>query len=228
MEILMLLLQLTDKSLEFFWAVAGGLSVIGYGLFWLVKNFPKILSRLAQKIFSEDKQTHIQATVYRKKVVPKIKKLLSSLAEEIEADRAFLFEYSNGSSNLVGLPFLYLTATLEVLKPGMHSVINNYKKTNVSIISDFIEKVERDTFFYVKDLEEIKDVYPVMYSFMRPDGVKSMLFYAIYSEDHTIGFIVVTSVKKELDRKEMLPEVAAIAQAISSLLNYGTLKETLK
>lgn len=150
------------------------------------------------------------------------------MVEEIEADRALLLEYSNGSSNLVGLPFLYITATVEVLNHNIHSVINQYQKTNVSIVSDVIEKIEDDTFLFIRDLETIKYEYPVIYTLLHKNGVKSVLFYALYSDNATIGFVVVTSVRNYLERKEILPKVATEAQAISSLLNYDKLKEVLK
>jgi hypothetical protein len=228
MDVLMFLLQGGEKSLEFFGAMAAGIAFIGYLLILVVKSFPKMLDMLMTKIFSVDKQNHIEATAYRKKVLPKIRTILSDLAEDIGADRALLLEYSNGTSNLVGLPFLYITATVEVLRQGMHSAAEHYQKTNVSVISHFIERVEAETFLYICDIEEIKEEFPVMYSLMEPNHDKSVLFYALYSEDSTIGFIVVSSIKNELNKKSVLPRTATAAQAISSLLNYDKIKAELK
>jgi hypothetical protein len=67
-----------------------------------------------------------------------------------------------------------------------------------------------------------------MYSLMEPNHDKSVLFYALYSEDSTIGFIVVSSIKNELNKKSVLPRTATAAQAISSLLNYDKIKAELK
>ena len=71
-------------------------------------------------------------------VTPQIRKELKHLAEETHADRTLLFEFSNGSSNLVGLPFLYLTATCEILTPTTESV------------SQKISEIEHYFFFWKK------------------------------------------------------------------------------
>ena len=228
MDLLMFSLDDPLKSMEFLGLILAGIAFIGYIGVWIIKNFPKFVANLITKWFVVDKHNHLEATSYRKKVVPKIRTILSELADEVGADRALLLEYSNGSSNLVGLPFLYITATVEVLRHDIHSVADQYQKTNVSIISTFIEKVEEDTFVYIRDLEEVKEIYPVLYNLMHKNGVKSALFYALYSNEATIGFIVVTTVTHYFERKDVLPKVAAEAQAISSLLNYDKLKEYLK
>ncbi len=180
------------------------------------------------KIFSVDKQNHLEATVYRKKVLPKIRTILSDLAETVGADRALLLEYSNGTSNLVGLPFLYVTATIEVLRQGMHSAAEQYQKTNVSLISHFVEIIEEESFYYIADIEEIKEEFPVMYNLISTNHDKSLLFYTLYSEESTIGFIMVSSISKQLNKKTALPRVATAAQSISALLNYDKIKKVLK
>jgi hypothetical protein len=179
-------------------------------------------------MFNIDKQNHLEATVYRKKVLPKIRTILSDLAEDLSADRALLLEYSNGTSNLVGLPFLYLTATMEVLRQGVHSIADQYQKTNVSIISQFIEKLEEESFYFINDLEEIKEEFPVIYSIMSPGHDKSLLFYALYSDESTIGFIVVSTIECPMLKKKCLQKTATAAQTISALLNYDKIKKELK
>lgn len=223
----LLLTDLSTKSAEIIAGIITGLGSIGYILFLIYKNFPKLLRKIVEKLFSEEKENHLNATLYRKKITPKIKEMLSELAEHTGADRALLFEYSNGSSNLVGLPFLYLTATIEVLRPGVSSVIQNYQKINMLLIAEFIENLDDKSYFYTRDLEEIKCPYPMVYNFMYPNGVKSALFYALYDDKHSIGFIVLTSVKNSFERTNALPRIATMAQQVSGLLNYNKIKKEL-
>ena len=64
---------------------------------------------------------------------------------------------------------------------------------------------------------------------MKPNNVKSLLFYSIYGVNDTLGCIVLTSVNgKTFARKDALPEVAEAAQKISSLLNLEDLEEIIK
>ncbi len=186
------------------------------------------MKKVFNKQLSTEKENHVIASKYRKSIIPKIKNELSYLAEQTNTDRALLFEYSNGTSNLVGLPFLYATATVEVVRCGVKQVSHFYQKLNVSLFADFIEKLEDHSYYYFKDIEEIKELYPMLYNYMRPNDIKSALFYALYDEDNSIGFLVVTTVNNQFDRGAVLPKIAEVAQLISSFLNYDKIKNVLK
>jgi len=203
-------------------------AISGYVFYWLYKNFPKTVKNVYKDHIEENKKEHTIATNYRKQITPKVRSLLSTLAEETKADRALLIEFSNGTSNLVGLPFLYLSATIEVVRPGVSLVSQCYQRTNVSLLADFIEHLEKVNYFYVENIEELKETYPIVYGFMAPNGVKSALFYSIYDDQDAIGFVVVTTVKDTFARKDVLPKAASVAQAMSVLLNFDKMKEELQ
>jgi hypothetical protein len=139
-----------------------------------------------------------------------------------------LLEYSNGSSNLVGLPFLYITATVEILRAGIISSFNSYQKINVALVAEFLDELEDKSYVYFKDLEEIKDIYPYLYFCMKPNGVKSILFYALYDDENAIGCLAVSSITHSFERADVLPRVAEAAQVVSALLNFDKIKEELK
>lgn len=166
--------------------------------------------------------------MHRKNISPKVRAEILELAEEIRADRVLVFEFSNGTSNLVGLPFLYVSATYEVTTPGTAPVAMQYQKVNAAIIAEFIEELEEKGYYYVRDIADSKEKYPILYSFMYPNNAHSALFYTLYGVNNTIGFIVATTVnKKEFTREDSLPRIAGSAQIISSLLNFDTLREKL-
>lgn len=176
----------------------------------------------------EEKIKHTSAANYRKCIIPKIRKDLSHLADDLDIDRALLFEYSNGTSNLVGLPFLYATATIEVVKSKIASVSNLYQKMNVSLFAEFIHELEDKSYYYFNNIEEIREEHPMVYNYMKPNGVKSALFYALYDDEESIGFIMISGVTKKFERDQCLPKLAQSAQLISSLLNYDKLRKKLK
>jgi hypothetical protein len=153
---------------------------------------------------------------------------LAELAEEVGADRALVFEFSNGSSNLIGLPFLYISATYEVVAPNTPPVSHQYQRINTSIVAEFLEKLEDKGYFYTEDIEEIKDNLPILYSMMKPNGAKSLLFYTLRGVDDSIGFLVITTNGEEtFTRDEALPKMANSVQVISSYLNFDKLQEGL-
>ena len=137
-----------------------------------------------------------------------------------------LFEFSNGSSNLAGLPFLFINATSESLSVGTPAISLTYQKLNVSWFANLIFELEDKSYFYAKHIEETKDLYPSFYAFLQNDNVESVIYYSIYGVDEPIGYISLTSVKgKTLEGSDTLPKMAEAAQKISSLLNYGDIDE---
>ena len=199
-----------------------------FGLYFMVKTFPDVIREYVQNKLLENQTAHSKGATKRKNISPEVQKLLSELLVETEGDRALLFEFSNGKSNLAGLPFLFINATSESLSYGTSSVADLYQRINVSLFANFVAELEKVSYFYVEDIEEIKDLYPFIYNFVKPNSTKSMLFYSIYGVEDTLGFIVLSSTRKPFARKDTLPKIAETAQMISSLLNLEDLEEKIK
>lgn len=203
--------------------------IILFGLYFIIKTFPDVIRKYIEGKLIESNEVHRKGNLKRKNISPKILNLLSNLVVDTKSDRALLFEFSNGTSNLAGLPFLFLNATTESLSIGTSSIAQIYQRINISLFAKFISELEDNGYFYVEDIEEIKDTYPMIYAYMKPNDAKSMLFYSIYGVDVTLGFIVITTVgDKTFERKDVLPWVAESAQMISSLLNFEELEDTIK
>lgn len=199
-----------------------------YGGYLLLKTYSSTIKKYLELKLDEGSKKHADGAVYRKNISPKVRAEILELAEEIRADRVLVFEFSNGTSNLVGLPFLYVSATYEVTTPGTAPVALQYQKVNAAIIAEFLEKLEEKGYYYVKDIEDSKEEFPILYSFMHPNNAHSVLFYTLYGVNNTIGFVVATTVnKKTFTREDSLPKIAGSAQIISSLLNFDTLHEKL-
>lgn len=202
--------------------------LILFGLYFIVKTFPDIIRDYIQNKLLDDASNHSKMAAKRKNVSIQIQKILSELIEDTNGDRALLFEFSNGISNLAGLPFLFINATSESLRSGTSSVAHLYQRINVSLFADFITELEEKGYFYIEDIEEIKNVYPFIYNFVKPNGTKSMLFYVIYGVDDALGFVILSSVRENFTRKDTLPKIAEVAQKISALLNLEDLEEKIK
>ena len=205
------------------------IALILFAIYFIIKTFPDVIREYIENKLVVNKEKHLKGTIKRKNISPEITRILSDLLVDTGGDRALLFEFSNGTSNLAGLPFLYINATSESLSYGTSSVAHIYQRVNISLVADFIIELENMSYFYAKDIDDVKDKYPFLYNFLKPNNVKSMLFYCIYGVDDTIGFIVLTSINgKEFERKDTLPIIAESAQKISSLLNLEDLEELIK
>lgn len=198
-----------------------------YFIYKIVKNSTSLITRYIEMKLLEPSEIHKKAADHRKNITPEIRKMLLELGREIDADRTLLFEYSNGNSNLVGLPFLYITATCEVLKPHISSVSQDYQRINTSLFAEFLETLEDRGLIFIEDIESIKTTQPIMYNMMKNNGCKCALFYSLSGMEDSIGFLVVTKVDgRLLTRDSTIPKMANISQRISSLLNFDKIHET--
>lgn len=226
------LLETFNKMVEYYGqtnsSILLAVLVILYSVFTINKNYSSLIKKYLENRFKEKEELHEKARQYRKNVNPKIRAELSKVAEDIGADRTLVFEFSNGSSNLIGLPFLYLSATGEMIGADVAPVSHQYQKLNTSIVAHFLEVLEDKGYFYIENIEDIEKKYPIVYGFMKPNGVKTALFYSLYGAECTLGFLVATTVgDNTFTRDNALPKLARAAQKISSLLNYNELTDEL-
>lgn len=183
--------------------------------------------RLSEQL-EDQKQAHIEGNRLRKQFTKEVQDILTELAESTGADRALVFEYSNGTSNLVGLPFLFTSAAAEVVTANTPRVAHTYQRINLSIAADFLITLEKEGAIYIEDLEQVKDKYPMLVHFMVPNGAKSAIFYSLEGVDEAIGFIVITTTiqsGKILTKSCCLHEIARAAQRIGAMLNFNELKK---
>lgn len=216
-----------SQGFPIMWVVIVFVIIIGL-IVLFIKTFPDTIQQYLEQKTQENKSKHIDGISKRKKFSKDVKTVLRDLAEEVGADRALLFEYTNGTSNLIGLPFVYASAASEVLAPGVSSVSHLYQKINISIAADFLIHLEEDGYLFIDDLELLKMHYPVIYNFMKPSGVSSALFYPIQGVEEVLGFIVVTTVGgHKLNKKEAIQKVSLSAQQISSMMNFEELDKKM-
>lgn len=203
-------------------------ALFGFGLivYRLIKSSSEAITKFVENKLSDSTGIHKKALAHRKNITPYVREILSELAEKTDADRTLLFEYSNGNSNLVGLPFLYVTATCEFVRPGVNPVSQNYQRINTSLCATLVEDMDNLGYVYVEDIEDMKNVYPVVYSMMKPNNVKSAIFYPLFGMDCPVGFIVLTGLNnKIINRKEVIPITSTSAQRISALVNFDNIND---
>lgn len=202
------------------------LGLLGYYSYFLIKTFPKVIQSVVEKKIRENSDNHKNATKKRKNIIMEVSKILSDLILDTGANRALLFEFSNGSSNLAGLPFLFVNATSESVSLGTSSVVTSYQRVNICLLADFIFELETKGYYHVDNIEDIKNIYPAMYSLLKRDNVTSVTAYAIYGVNEVIGYIIIHSINgKILSRGNVLPQVAEAAQRVSALLSFDDLEE---
>lgn len=203
------------------------LALVSYIIFTASSSGKLIDKKLAEKL-EKDKIIHKIGNRTRKQFSQNVKDILQELSEDTDADRAIVFEYSNGTTNLVGLPFLYTSAVAEVNIPELDPISPRYQKINLAILSGFIHKLEDEGSIYIEDFDKIKSEFPILHELLKPSLSRSMLFYALQGVDEVIGFVVIMKVEGPLEKKHSLTEIAKSAQLISSMLNFDELHKEIE
>lgn len=221
----------------------------GYGaaiIFIAVVSLPTIAiayilysrSSLAQVIdskFSEkleiEKSSHIHGNRLRKHFTVAVQETLQDLAEKTNSNRAVIFEFSNGTTNLVGLPFLFMTAAAEVASPGLSLISQRHQRLNTSTIANFLVKLEKEGHIFIDCSEKVPEEYKVLEQIMIRANIGSALFYSIQGVDEAIGFLVIVTTKTSyntIDYPKVLPLLSKASQQISSMINFDEIEEREK
>ena len=150
------------------------------------------------------------------------------MAEETNANRAVVFEFSNGTTNLVGLPFLFMTAAAEVATPGLPLIGSGHQRLNTAVISNFLVKLEKEGTIFIDDSVPMIDEYKILAQIMDKANINSALFCSIQGIDETIGFLVLVTTKSSrnsLDLQKVLLPTSKAAQKIGSMINFDEIEE---
>jgi len=185
--------------------------LIGFMLI-LIKTFPNAI----RSYYEKQTRDHIIQAANRKNISQEIISILSEDVINMGLKRALVFEYSNGTSNIAGLPFLYINATYEKDKMGIMSISQDLQRINTSLFATFISKLEEDNLMCFK-LGDIEDEYPVLYTVLSQHGIKSAIYYMLYGVYSPVGFVCYEY--DENDRDILVKNIADSAQRINLLLN---------
>lgn len=186
-------------------------------------SIAKTLDRKLAEKAEQAKETHKHGNRLRKQFTQNVQDILEDLAEETEANRAVVFEFSNGTTNLVGLPFLFMTAAAEVATPGLPLIGPRHQRLNTSIISSFLIKLEKEGYVFIDDSVPEVDEYRILRQIMENANIKSALFCSIQGIDEAIGFLVIVTSRNSratFNLQTSLLPTSKAAQKIGSMINF--------
>ena len=175
-----------------------------------------------------EKSNHVHGNRLRKQFSVSVQEILQDLAIHTGAERAILFEFSNGTTNLVGLPFLFMTAAAEVATPGLPLISARHQRLNTSLVAQFLIKLEQTGTVFINTDFPLKPEHTMMKNIMERADMKSALFCSIQGLDEAIGFLVIMTTNqsgKTLDLTDSVLAVNKAAQQISSMINYDEIEE---
>ena len=116
------------------------------------------------------------------------------------ADRAYMFSFHNGGTDVLGRGFLKMSMTEEDVDPNIVPIMARYQNMPRMLFPKLYEQLDEYDFYNVDDAESIKDKDPFTYQFMIEHGAKAAMFRAIKREDGLmVGFVGMEYIHKSCE-----------------------------
>ena len=200
---------------------------------FLAKNFAESYSFERQKeamteVMEQNNQQlfieHNEQMQIRRDIKPLVSDLLKNTLNEMNADRAFIFELHNGSNNTAGLPFIHCTMTYEETARNIEPIDEDYQNLSLTRFS-FPEYLHKHDLWF-GTVEEFADIDKKLSSRMQNNGATYLVITTIRSENSEIGYFGFTycNDKKHKDDKDMMEFIVYTVQSLSKLLDKHTEK----
>lgn len=117
-----------------------------------------------------------------------VRLILEKLLESTDADRAWLIEFHNGSSNIAtGLPFLYGSMRIETTRDSILNIEDDYSDFSLSRYP-LTYKLMQEGYFY-GSVDSIINIDKRLYYKMKSNNVNEFAALTLYDNDSPIGVI---------------------------------------
>ena len=180
----------------------------------------EVMEQNNQQLFIE----HNEQMQIRRDIKPLVSDLLKNTLNEMDADRAFIFELHNGSNNTAGLPFIHCTMTYEETARNIEPIDEDYQNLSLTRFS-FPEYLHKHDLWF-GTIDEFEAIDKKLASRMQNNGATYLVITTIRSENSEIGYFGFTycNDKKHKDDKDMMEFIVYTVQSLSKLLDKHTEK----
>ena len=136
------------------------------------------------------------------------------------ADRAFYFTFHNGGRDAMGRGLLKMSMFSESVARGTH-IISGFQNVPRSMLPVVYKKLDENGDYYIKNVEDIKDVDQIVYNFMKGHGAKSAMFRVIKREDGLmLGYVGVEFNTLDYDFEKQKTNLCKNADRIAGAMLY--------
>jgi len=143
---------------------------------------------------------------------------LNEFKQKLNADRAYIFEFSNGNYFSSGLPISKFTCTYESVSEGITTECHNPGEYRVSNFNEYIKEMIEGKPYILEDVSLCQKV--LLKELLIKKGVKSIYNFPIKDiHNHVIGFFGIDYVKQYYKLPhEQIKECSFAAQKLSGYL----------
>lgn len=154
-----------------------------------------------------------------------IVKQLGCMVDDGPADRAYMFSFHNGGTDMLGRGFLKMSMTEEDVNDDIVPIMAKYQNMPRMLFPVLYEQLDENDYYNIDDVETIKKTDPCTYQFLIEHGAKSALFRSIKKEDGLmLGFVGVEYIKHQCeDGKKASRNIdQKVNRIIGALLNQNS------
>ncbi len=134
-----------------------------------------------------------------------IESFLASIGQSLEVDRIYIFEddpEGEGTNN-----------TYEWCDENVSPEIDNLQKVPFDAVKWWYDQFEKGKDIHIVDLEAIKESEPLTYSYLKPQGIHSLIAKRLSNGERIIGFFGVDN-----PRLELMADISSFLDTLSNFL----------
>ena len=159
------------------------------------------------------------------KIDDSIRSILKDIKDDIHSDRISVYVFHNGIYSSHGLPFFKTSCVSEVFGKncGISKKVIEHSGLSLSLFHNSISHLYQHGSVIIPKVEDIKNIYPVIYSILERENIKSGAGVAIYDSDNNIlGILIAEFVEDKSDQIENITKkLIKYTSSLSPILEYS-------
>lgn len=197
------------------WRIIKGTIALAFALIALnIALNPEIIF---DKFTQYTEQVERENVEYRRSIDPIIRGELKELVYDVNATRACVMEFHNGTSNFSSLGFLYAAMTYEETKEGEPSVSRIYNEISLSLFN--ISNIMYQSGYWFGSMEDLALIDPSLAEGISQSGTKWVAALLLESS-RELGFLILSFNSVPDNQQEIGRQIRRVGVSIASKLDY--------
>lgn len=197
------------------WKIIKGTIALAFAL--IVLNIALNPEIIFDKFTQYTEQVERENVEYRRSVDPIIRGELKELVYDVNATRACVMEFHNGTSNFSSLGFLYAAMTYEEAREGEPSVSRIYNEISLSLFN--IANVMYDRGYWFGSINDLAQLDPSLAEGISQSGTKWVAALLLESS-RELGFLILSFDSIPDNQQEIGRKIRRVGVSIASKLDY--------
>ena len=198
------------------WRIIKGTIALAFAL--IVLNIALNPEIIFDKFTQYTEQVERENVEYRRSVDPIIRGELKELVYDVNATRACVMEFHNGTSNFSSLGFLYAAMTYEETREGEPSVSRIYNEISLSLFN--ISNIMYQSGYWFGSIEDLASIDPSLAEGISQSGTKWVAALLLESSSE-LGFLILSFDSIPDNQQEIGRQIRRVGVSIASKLDYS-------